>query len=381
MYNISKKMIDKSLMNEDSTKKYLAGKNFFSKKIINEIELKLLLKVALTIILISLITVYAGAEIIQLNTREVVLNDNGSVVIFNSRSNTVGEFLINNNIYLRDEDIIYPSRAEQLFLTAKSEIFIQRAIPVKVYVDNQELLVYTQKHTIKDVLAEKQIVLNPNDELVDLNLENPIYSNINIRIIRIKEDIITEKETLAFETIKRPNQRLDQGVEKIVREGKEGIKEYSYKVVYEDGEIKSKELVNENITNTPIDKVVEYGTIASKTTSRGEKFRYKQVLDMRATAYTASFADTGKNPGHPQFGITYTGMKVKRGVIAVDPRIIPLGSRVYVEGVGKTPDYGYAVAADTGGAIKGKIIDLYVDSQSEANNWGIRNVKVYILEN
>ena len=64
----------------------------------------------------------------------------------------------------------------------------------------------------------------------------------------------------------------------------------------------------------------------------------------------------------------------------MDPRVIPLGTRLYIETVGNAPDYGYAVAADTGGSIKGNVIDLFYETRREALNWGRRNVRVYILE-
>ena len=94
---------------------------------------------------------------------------------------------------------------------------------------------------------------------------------------------------------------------------------------------------------------------------------------MVATAYTAGPESTGKSPGMPGYGITATGMRVKPGVIAVDPRVIPLGTYVYVRG------YGYSIAADTGGAIKGNRIDVYMKTLREAYQWGRRTVNVYIL--
>ena len=113
--------------------------------------------------------------------------------------------------------------------------------------------------------------------------------------------------------------------------------------------------------------------------SRGDVVRYSKILNMNATSYTASFADTGKHPDHPAFGITYTGMKVREGMIAVDPRVIPLGTKVYVEIPGPAPDYGFAIAADIGSAIKGNLIDLYFDSAERVSRWGKRKVIVYIL--
>ena len=96
---------------------------------------------------------------------------------------------------------------------------------------------------------------------------------------------------------------------------------------------------------------------------------------MVATAYTAGPESTGKSPGMPGYGITTSGMRVRPGVVAVDPKVIPLGTRLYVEG------YGYSIAADTGGAaIQGMQIDLYMEKLADAYRWGRRTVKVYVLK-
>ena len=93
----------------------------------------------------------------------------------------------------------------------------------------------------------------------------------------------------------------------------------------------------------------------------------KKVFTVRSTAYTS---DPRENGG---WNVTAIGTKIRRGVIAVDPRVIPLRTRVYVEG------YGFATAEDTGGAIKGNKIDVVMDTKAQSRNWGVRNVKIYIL--
>ncbi|NSW89744.1 MAG: DUF348 domain-containing protein [Firmicutes bacterium] len=337
------------------------------------------IKVAMIILFTVIVTMLGGMEALTLPLREVVINDNGSIITLKTKKLTVGDALEQNGINIRCEDYIYPSPEEKLLTEKTNTVFIKRAIPICVNVDGAKLEILTHNTTLREVLEENQIEVNESDRIEGAGIDQPVFPGMNVKIVRIKEDLIIEKEPISYIVERRPNQRLDQGVEKTVREGKEGIRELLYRVVYEDGVLKTKELVKETIASAPVNKLVEYGTIAKYTTARGETFRYSKVLDMRATAYTSSYKDTGKNPDHPHFGITYTGIKAKRGIIAVDPKVIPLGSRVYVEGVGKTPDYGFALAADIGGAIKGNLIDLYFETQEEADGWGIKKVRVYIL--
>ncbi len=112
----------------------------------------------------------------------------------------------------------------------------------------------------------------------------------------------------------------------------------------------------------------------------GTLIEYEGVLQLEATAYCSCYDCCGKYPGNKWYGITATGTKAKVGTIAVDPKVIPLGTKVYIEGLNGAKNYGYATAEDTGGAIKGGIIDLYFNTHKETINWGRQQVKVYILK-
>ena len=96
-----------------------------------------------------------------------------------------------------------------------------------------------------------------------------------------------------------------------------------------------------------------------------------------ATGYYAGYESTGKTPSHPQYGITYSGVKVRRGTystIAADLRVFPLGTVLYI------PGYGYGVVADTGSAIKGYKIDLYFETKKQVyDEWGKKKVKVRVI--
>ncbi|RST77657.1 hypothetical protein D4T97_004080 [Siminovitchia acidinfaciens] len=97
-----------------------------------------------------------------------------------------------------------------------------------------------------------------------------------------------------------------------------------------------------------------------------------------ATGYTAGVESTGKRPGHPSYGITYSGVKVKRDLystVAADPKVFPIGTILFI------PGYGYGVVADTGSAIKGNKIDLYYETVDEVySNWGKRTLDIHIIE-
>lgn len=168
--------------------------------------------------------------------------------------------------------------------------------------------------------------------------------------------------------------------EQVVQNGRDGMKKSVYQESYIDGKLISKSLEEEIVFKEPVDKIIEVGTKEyTLATSRGG-FRFDAEFDMVATAYDLSFESCGKNPGDPYYGITASGTKAEPGTVAVDPSVIPLGTKLYIASTDGSPDYGFATALDTGGAIKGNRIDLFMESNSDANNFGIRQVKVYILE-
>ena len=148
-----------------------------------------------------------------------------------------------------------------------------------------------------------------------------------------------------------------------------------YEVELENGQEVSRSLKETKILKEKKDQVVAIGALT--TVSRGGKqFSPKKVLNnVKLTAYGAGPASTGKSPGHPLYGITATGTRVQEGrTIAVDPKVIPLGSWVYIEG------YGFRRAEDTGSAIKNNIIDIYFEDDKKAAAFGVkRSPKVYVL--
>ncbi len=326
-----------------------------------------------------IISVLAGYTLFSLLEKDVRINDNGQFIDVKTMVGTVGDVLEQNDVAVTSDDYINVALDEKLQTETLNEINIKRAVPVKIIADGSETILMTYRDTVGETLESSPVKPSGLDRLANVSTEDKITKDMTIEITRVQELYVTESESVPFETVKKENNRLNSGTERTVKQGVEGELQKQYKVVTEDGKEVLKELVMETLLSSPISAIVEFGTVLNHTTSRGDVLRYGEVLSMRATAYTASFKDTGKSPGDPGFGITRTGIRAKKGVIAVDPRVIPLGTRVYVEVAGSTPDYGYAIAADTGGAIKGDLIDLYYDTQDFVDRWGVKKVKVYIL--
>lgn len=196
-------------------------------------------------------------------------------------------------------------------------------------------------------------------------------------ISEIKYDIV--REGVEPETKIVYNENEFEGYEVVVQKGTDGMQKSVYQEIFVDGQLVSKDLEEVIIYKEPVDEIIEVGVKKHLVTSRGG-FRYSNELVLTATAYDLSYESTGKNPGDPYYGITASGTKAQPGTVAVDPRVIPLGTELYIASTDGSPDYGFATAEDIGGAIKGNKIDLFMKSSKDCDDFGRRSVKVYILE-
>lgn len=211
---------------------------------------------------------------------------------------------------------------------------------------------------VKDILSEAGIDINEN-HIVTPALEEAV-SDI-IKIVSIEKKKITEDRKIDFVTENTIDPDLLIGQQRVIQKGIYGLEKSIYEVVFEDGQEVDRKFVETELIREPIKQIVAVG--ARQTASRGGKnIQFERVITMTATAYT----HTGN--------MTYTDVWPSLGTIAVDPSVIPLGSRLYIEG------YGFGTALDTGGYIKGNRIDLFFDTKAEALKWGRRKVEVFVLK-
>lgn len=177
---------------------------------------------------------------------------------------------------------------------------------------------------------------------------------------------IVQREPIPYPTLRKSSSELRVGSSKTVRAGVNGEKQVTYRVISKDGKEVRREAVSFKVLKKPTPEVVAMGS-RGQLASRGY-FAGRRMVTMIATGYDPSPSSNGGS------SCTSMGLKIGHGVVAVDPKFIPLGTRLYIEG------YGYAVAADTGGAIKGNRIDLGHDTAAAASRVGRRKVTVHILD-
>ena len=193
--------------------------------------------------------------------------------------------------------------------------------------------------------------------------DTPIVNGMVIHILGKYEKIETEVEPLPFTTKYIDDKKMNYGKQEIVQAGVKGEDMVTYQYVLQSGIFQKLEIARERIKD-PVQAVIKRGAALSVMTRNG-LIGYKKKLTVEASAYTL-----GEGSGS---GTTSIGIIPYKGIVAVDPNFIPYYTKMYI------PGYGFAMAGDTGGAVNGYVIDLFMDDYSEAIQWGRRTVDIYIL--
>lgn len=291
-------------------------------------------------------------------TKSVMLVDQGREILAQTSARTVGGVLEAGKIVLQEKDEVSPS--VETALEDGMTVVIKRALSVNITVDGQTIAARTTKDTVSDVLEEYGIQTGAMDE-ISPGAKAALAPGMEIRVARISVQTLVEDVAVDYKVQKQYTTKAPQGTTRVAREGREGTERRTWTVSYRDGKEVSRQLASKKVITQPVDKLIMVGS-AMVVSRGGENIRYSNAIDMVATAYT----HTGRN--------TASGIYPYHGAVAVDPSKIPLGTKLYVEG------YGYATALDRGSAIKGNKIDLFFETRSEAMRWGVRKVKVYVID-
>lgn len=235
----------------------------------------------------------------------------------------------------------------------------------------KEMSISTFKSNVKEVLESENIKYDSND-IISVSLDSKIKDDMKIEVIDVKEETIKESKTIPYEISVKEDSSLEKGQVETEKEGKQGKNELVYKVVYHNGKKVEKKFIEELVAEVPENKIIKKGTKVEVqvATSRSEISRNNSTSSSQSgrthmTVVATAYSGDGK---------TSTGTVPKWGTIAVDPSVIPYGTKVYI------PQFDMTfVAEDTGGAIKGNKIDIFMSDSTRTKNWGRRTIDIYVL--
>lgn len=274
--------------------------------------------------------------------QQVSLVRGEELLTFSSTAATLGEALWENGIALNAGDRLEPAAETPLDRSIKAQL--KEAQELLIQHAGGRIRSRSAAESVAEALAETGVSLQGLDYSVP-DEQAPLPKDGKIRVIRVREELLLENEPIPYETETQPAPDVEIDNRKIVQSGVLGLNTKRLRVRYEDEVEVSRSAEGEYISLEPQNEIIGYGTkIVPYTldTPSGE-ITYWRALNMYAIAY---------NPTSAGDDITATGLRLEKGIVAIDPTIIPYGTEMYV------PGYGRALAADTGGGIKGRMIDL-----------------------
>lgn len=272
-----------------------------------------------------------------------------------------------------------------------SEIRVQRVQTVNIDHCGEAMTAGSYGETVEALLTRLNVDMS-GDTNVSEPLDAMTYDGMELTIYRTATNTETYTRVVSCETVYYEDATLPEGTEQVLVEGRDGEELVTAQVTYKNGEETSRVELSRKITVQPVDTVIAVGTAKTETeaetlsdenpdmpvigdgiitTSTGEVLTYTKVMKMVATGYNKS------NEGCDDW--TATGTLARVGAIAVDPTVIPYGTRMFIISDDGAYVYGIATAEDCGGGIKNNRIDLYFDTNAECFQFGVRDCTVYIL--
>lgn len=309
-----------------------------------------------------------------------VINDGSRVFRYTGFSADPGTVLDGAGLRLREADS-YTTEA----LEKGAAITICRGQVITVRYHGQEMEAVSTGETVGELLTRLGLAPAPEDRLTP-EASTETYSGMTICVDRVVTQRQTYTVQLPHDTVRCTSMTLPEGTEERVKSGSDGELLRTADVTYVNGIEVSREILSEKQLQPPISEIVAYGCGAPApqrnpdtpvigestiTLPTGEVLTYTGTAVIRATAYTHT--DDGCNM------TTATGSTVRHGTVAVDPRYIPYGTRMFIMAADGSYVYGVAEAEDCGGDIKGDRMDLYMPSFEECMAFGRRVCTIYFL--
>lgn len=317
----------------------------------------------------------------------VFINDDGAVKQIGA-AGFVADALEAAGVVLAKGDVV--SRPLNDPLAPGMEIAVARAFTVTVKADGKSVKIVLADGTVAEALAIAGIHLGASD-IVKPGLAEKLAAGTAIRIYRVTSKTRTVTERLRYKTVTQYSAGLYKGSTRILQRGSDGKSEVTYVDRYLDGKLASSSVKSSRMLVAPVNKIVLAGTKVRPTAIRlnaglstispltppaslvfdenGMPKNYKRIIEGIGTAYSGGQS-------------TATGRRAAVGYVAVNPRIIPYGTRLYIVSTDGRYNYGYCIAADTGGFIywnNAPVVDLFMNSESQYEAFGRRQVRIYVL--
>ncbi|MBA4180286.1 MAG: hypothetical protein C0506_06825 [Anaerolinea sp.] len=316
-----------------------------------------------------------GAEGVRITVERarpvVVYVDTLRLEAMSAASNVQG-LLADLGMTVREGDLVHPSLDSPL--NAGMTVRLEKARTITVVLDGIEQSLYTQASTVAEVLRLLGVDPGP-DELLSAPREAPVFNGMSITIGLNRTETVEEEEAIVPGAISEEDPSLARGDVKIIP-GTNGLRVKKYAVTFKNGVETGRSFLGSEVRQPAIPARQIVGTrvaagakpVLSTPSYTGS---YTRKMTVRTTWYNA--ASSGRPAGDPHYGVTASGIMVDYGICAVDPTVIPWMSRFYV------PGYGTCLAADTGGVIKGDLIDLGFPDSAGDVKWPNSTVEIYFL--
>lgn len=305
-------------------------------------------------------------DVIKANT--ITINNCGEEQTISLVKGTVEEALNRTGITLAENQSVTPSL--NTVITGDMNIYVYNSKNIKLTTNGTEMTVKAPEGTVENALNILGYEITDDDILnVDKNAQIEDDMKITLKKVTYVDEKSTKK--ISYKTVEKDSDDIMTGESEVSQKGVDGEKEVTKRCKYIDGKYDSTKVIDEKVTKEPVDKIVLNGTKRGTTTdSSGAPVSYSYMVSGSGTAYTAA-------PG----ALTATGVPVYEGGVAVNPAIIPYGSKLYIEAADGSHVYGYATAVDTGGALMdgSAIVDLFYFSYDDCVSFGRRDVNVYVL--